>query len=176
MESSTPPDSNDNIVTQEQDPLALPEETSVLYGNGNDNSRSSNISSFKHPTMNNIEIGEVNVKVTSKSLCDKENSDSLINKNIVLNGVYNNDGNKQPENCIDEQHRMQSQHFIESDRIISPQSICHNFDNDTSTDPQKLNLLMQHQNHHLHIEPHKSFSHSIENLTTEKGVPNDIKM
>lgn len=179
MESSTPPASNDDIA-QEQDPLALPDETSVLYGNGNDNSSSSGISSFKHPTMNNIENGEVNVKVTSKSLSDKENSVSAINENIVLNGVYNNDGNKQPEHCIDEQQRMQSQqqHFMESDRINSQQSISHNFnDNDTGADPQKLNLLMQHQNHHLqHIEPHKSFSHSIENLTTEKGVPNDIKM
>ncbi|CAO1443379.1 unnamed protein product [Diamesa tonsa] len=176
MESSTPPASNDVTVAQEQDPLALPDETSVLYGNGNDNSSSSNISSFKHPTVNNIEIGEVNITVTSKSLSDKENSDSLINENIVLNGVYNNDGDKQPERCIDEQQRMQSQHFMESERIISQQSISHNFDNDTSTDPQKLNLLMQHQNHHLHIEPHKSFSHSIENLTTEKGVSNDIKI
>lgn len=177
MESSTPPASNDDIVAQEQDPLALPDETSVLYGNGNGNdnsSSSSNISSFKHPTMNSVEIGEVNVKVASKSLSDKENSDSLINENIVLNGVYNNNGDKQPEHCIDEQ-RMQSQHFMESDRIDSQQSISHNFDND-SADPLKLNLLMQHHNHHLHIEPHKSFSHSIENLTTEKGVPNDIKM
>lgn len=177
MESSTPPASNDDIVAQEQDPLALPDETSVLFGNGNlnDNSSSSNISSFKHPTMNSIEIGEVHVKVASKSLSDKENSDSLINENIVLNGVYNNNGDKQPEHCIDEQQRMQSQHFMESDRINSQQSVSHSFDND-SADPLKLNILMQHQNHHLHIEPHKSFSHSIENLTTEKGVPNDIKM
>lgn len=176
MESSTPPTSNEGIVAQEQDPLALPDEASILYGNGNDNSSSSCISSFKHPTMNSNEIGEVNVKMTSKNSSDKENSDSSINENIVLNGNYNIDGNKEPEHCIIEQQSMQSQHFMESDRILSQQSISHNFDNNTGSDPQKLNLLMHHQNHHHHIEPHKSFSHSIENLTTEKGVPNDIKM
>lgn len=42
-----------------------------------------------------------------------------------------------------------------------------------SFDPQKMQ-----QNHMSMLEPHKTFSHSIENLskTTEKCAPNDMKM
>jgi hypothetical protein len=47
--------------------------------------------------------------------------------------------------------------------------------NYANNDQQKLNHMNMQQNLH---EPHKTFSHSIENLskTTEKCAPNDIKM
>jgi hypothetical protein len=90
---------------------------------------------------------------------DKENGHDPIGS-----AMYPSDPSiKQEENPMNNERRLQ---YDASHQMSS---------NYANNDQQKLNHMNMQQNLH---EPHKTFSHSIENLskTTEKCAPNDIKM
>jgi hypothetical protein len=95
--------------------------------------------------------GNLSSSQSNTNCSDKENN---------LNG-----GSEQEQNLLNDDRRMQ----YESNQIANTYS---------SNDPRKLNHHMTMHQHHLQHEPHKTFSHSIENLskTTEKCTPNDMKM
>jgi hypothetical protein len=78
------------------------------------------------------------------------------------NIMYPND----PTAIKHEEHTLNSEQRLQYDA---------NHQMSSNYDPQKLNQMTMQQNLH---EPHKTFSHSIENLskTTEKCPPNDMKM
>lgn len=165
MESSTPPAPSSNEETIAQDPLAQsPSETSGLY---------SNTDASHQDHQNELCANIATSLVASSALSSQSNSCSdketnSLNDNSINNGVY--PGND-PVNIMkhDEHHQMNDDRRLQ----YEANQIANNYAN---SDQQKNNHMnMQHQ--HLH-EPHKSFSHSIENLskTTEKCAPNDIKM
>lgn len=95
-------------------------------------------------------------------LCGSESLN--IDKENGLDPVYPNDPSmKREEHPLNHEQRLQydANHQMSS--------------NYANNDQQKINHMNMQQNLH---EPHKTFSHSIENLskTTEKCAPNDIKM
>lgn len=166
MESSTPLSSSSTSGNNQiaQDPLALPNEPSSLFHTGSN-------SSGCHETISNQErhelCGNLSATQSNTNLSDKENN---LNENSLNNGaIYPNDITIKHE---DDERRMQ----FDSNQIAN---------NYSGNDPRKLNhhIGMHHQqqhlpSHHQQHEPHKTFSHSIENLskTTEKCTPNEIKM
>lgn len=86
-----------------------------------------------------------------------------IKDNNQANNVYHNPSMKHDEHSLSNEQRLQ----YDGNHQMS-----------SNYDQQKMNhLSLQQQQPNLH-EPHKTFSHSIENLskTTEKCAPNDIKM
>lgn len=97
-------------------------------------------------------------------LCGSESSMSL-SKESIPTAIYPNDPSiKLEEHSLNNEQRLQ----YEANHQLS------------SNYEQKMNQMsmqQQQQQQNLH-EPHKTFSHSIENLskTTEKCAPNDIKM
>lgn len=149
MESSTPPASSADD-SNAQDPLALPNETIGLYNSD----------------MNRDQNGLCgNESAMSISCNDKENS---LGDNPVNSVMYPNDpAMKHEEHPLTNEQRLQydTNHQMSSNYV--------------NNDQQKINHLnmQQQQQQNLH-EPHKTFSHSIENLskTTEKCAPNEMKM
>lgn len=175
MESSTPLSSssasNNSIA---QDPLALPNEPSGLQyhsSSNNSGSHESASSQDRHELCGNLSTTQSNT-----NLSDKENN---LNENSLNNGaIYSNDITIKHEdaNSLADDRRLQ----YDSNQIAN---------NYSSNDPRKLNHHVSMHQQHLpsqhqpqqpqhHHEPHKTFSHSIENLskTTEKCTPNEIKM
>lgn len=172
MESSTPLSSSSGNNTIAQDPLALSNEPSGLYHTNNSGCHDSvSVVQDRHELCGNLAATQSNT-----NLSDKENN---LNENSLNNGaIYSNDITIKHEdaNSLAEERRMQ----FESSQIAN---------NYSTNDPRKLNhhIGMHHQQHlppnqqpiqHHNHEPHKTFSHSIENLskTTEKCTPNEIKM
>jgi hypothetical protein len=166
MESSTPLSSsssgnnnNNNTNPIAQDPLALSSETSSLYSSNN-SGENSNSQDRQHELC-----GSLSTTQSNNNLSDKENN---LNENSLNNGaIYSNDITIKHEdaNALTDDRRLQ----YDSNQIAN---------NYSSNDPRKLNHMSMHQQHLTSHEPHKTFSHSIENLskTTEKCTPNEIKM
>lgn len=99
-----------------------------------------------------------NESALSSSCNDKESS---LHENPV--NMYPNDpAMKHEEHPLNNEQRLQ----YEANHQMS-----------SNYDQQKMNQLTMQQQQNLH-EPHKTFSHSIENLskTTEKCAPNEMKM
>lgn len=106
---------------------------------------------------------------------------ALPNTNEAL-GMYGSDVREAELNCNDKESSNPANVMYQSD----PAAIKHeereqrlqydaNHQMTSNYDQQKLNQMGMQPNLH---EPHKTFSHSIENLskTTEKCPPNDMKM
>lgn len=155
MESSTPPISSvtDGGLENQaiaQDPLALPTEHHVAYSNTNNNNNDNNCQD-QVTTQSN----------TNNNIC---NSDKNLNNDGTNNGaIYSNNG----DHLIHHQahlHHHPGMQYDSTNQIGNPHLY---------GDVRKLN----HMSMPTH-EPHKTFSHSIENLskTTEKCNTNDMKM
>lgn len=153
MESSTPPASASADDSNAQDPLALP--------NTNDNI------GLYHGDVNRDQNGICGNESALSISCnnDKENSHS----DNPTSGIYSND----PSIIKHEEHPLNNEQRLQYDANHQMSS------NYANSDQQKMNHLnmQQQQQQNLH-EPHKTFSHSIENLskTTEKCAPNEMKM
>lgn len=166
MESSTPPISSiaasasnaggglDNQAIA-QDPLALPNEHHVAY-NTNDNSSSQDQATVT--TQSN----------TNNNIC---NSDKNLNNDGSMsttnNGaIYSNNGEDhlQQQQLLHHHLHHPGMQFDTTNQIGNS----HHYN-----DVRKLNHMSMPPH-----EPHKTFSHSIENLskTTEKCSTNDMKM
>jgi hypothetical protein len=101
-----------------------------------------------------------NESALSNSCNDKESS---LHENPVNSVMYPNDpAMKHEEHPLSNEQRLQ----YDANHQMS-----------SNYDQQKMNQLTMQQQQNLH-EPHKTFSHSIENLskTTEKCAPNEMKM
>lgn len=148
MESSTPPASASADDSNAQDPLALP-------------NASDNIGLY-HDDVNRDQNGLCgNESSLSISCNDKESS---LGDNPTNGAIYAND-----PSIKHEEHPLNNEQRLQYDGN-------HQMSSNYANDQQKMNQLsMQQQNLH---EPHKTFSHSIENLskTTEKCAPNEMKM
>lgn len=151
MESSTPVSSSADD-SNAQDPLALPNTNDSIGLYHDDLNRDQN------------EICR-NDAALSISCIDKE---SNLSENPTSSGIY--PSAKHEEHHLSHEQRLQyeANHQMSSNYVNSAQQ-------------QKMNQLsMQHQQQQQQIlhEPHKTFSHSIENLskTTEKCSHNELKM
>lgn len=149
MESSTPPASSVDDLNA-QDPLALPNTSEAM--------------SLYNGDMNRDHNG-LCCNALSNSCNDKE---SPLNDNPVNNVIYPiNPAMKHEEHPLNIEQRLQ---------YDVNQQMSSNYANNDQQNNQKTNHLnMQQQNL---LEPHKTFSHSIENLskTTEKCAPNEMKL
>lgn len=95
-------------------------------------------------------------------LCGSSDSSMSHSKESNSAAIYPNDpSTKHEEHSLHNEQRLQ----YDANHQLS------------SSYEQKMNQMSMQQQQNLH-EPHKTFSHSIENLskTTEKCAPNDIKM
>lgn len=151
MESSTPPATSSADDSNPQDPLALPDndETIGLYN--------SDINRDQNGLCGNESALSINCN-------DKESS--LSDNPVTNNVIYPNDpAMKHEENPLTNEQRLQ----YDVNHQMST--------NYANSDQQKMNHMNMQQQQNLH-EPHKTFSHSIENLskTTEKCAPNEMKM
>lgn len=118
---------------------------------------------------------------------------ALPNTNETL-GMYANDVNHGDRNGLEAGHgnikdnsslsdNQQAYHDpsikLEEHPLSNEQRLQYDGNHQMSSnyDQQKMNHMNMQQQQNLH-EPHKTFSHSIENLskTTEKCAPNDMKM
>lgn len=165
MESSTPPISSiaasanaggglDNQAIA-QDPLALPNEHHVAY-NTNDNSSSQ-------------DQATVTTQSNTNNIC---NSDKNLNNDGTMsttnNGaIYSNNG----EDHLQQQQQLLHHHLHHPGMQFDTTNQIGN--SHLYGDVRKLNHMSMPPH-----EPHKTFSHSIENLskTTEKCSTNDMKM
>lgn len=148
MESSTPPVSSADD-SNAQDPLALPNESIGLYN--------SDMSRNQNGLCGNESALSISCNDKERSLVD----------NPTSSVIYPSDpGMKLDEHPLTNEQRLQydANHQMSS-----------NYANNDQHKISHLNMQQQQQNLH---EPHKTFSHSIENLskTTEKCAANDIKM
>jgi hypothetical protein len=164
MESSTPPipsvasvSSNGGGGLDAQDPLALPNEHHVTYNN-NDNG------SQDHPST---------TQQSNTNIC---NSDKNLNDGtmtVTSNGAIYSQNNGD-ELHLHHHHQQQHHHHMQQAMQFETNQIGSNHHH--YGDVRKLNHHMSMPPH----EPHKTFSHSIENLsktTTEKcNATNDMKM
>lgn len=150
MESSTPSSASTDD-SNAQDPLALP--------NTNDNI------GLYHDDVNRDQNGICGNESALSINCNNDKESSL-GDNPANSGIYANDPSiKHEEHPLNNEQRLQydANHQMSS--------------NYANNDQQKMNQLNMQQQQNLH-EPHKTFSHSIENLskTTEKCAPNEMKM
>lgn len=153
MESSTPPASASADDSNAQDPLALT--------NTNDNSIG-----LYHDDVNRDQNGLCGNESALSISCNNDKESSL-SDNPTNSGIYSNDPSiKHEEHPLNNEQRLQQ---YDANHQMSS--------NYANNDHQKMNHLSMQQQQNLH-EPHKTFSHSIENLskTTEKCAPNEMKM
>lgn len=162
MESSTPPiatanpgsglDSNQAIA---QDPLALPNELHVGYPNSAENNGQD------QPTT-----------TTTQSNTNNSNSDKNLDGSMSTNTTSNN-------GAIYSNAESSHHQGMQYDTAVATTTnqIGNSHHHQHYGDVRQLNHLHQHMSMPQH-ETHKTFSHSIENLskTTEKCPPNDMKM
>lgn len=171
MESSTPPISSSNSADSNniaQDPLALPNESSSgLYNNSNSN-ETTPTSQDHHEICGNLTSSTV---VAAQSNNNSNNNNCSDKENNLNDGaIYSNETTIKHEegNSLVDDRRLQ---FDSNHQIANS--------NYSSNDPRKFHhMSMQHLPQQQQHEPHKTFSHSIENLskTTEKCTSNDMKM
>lgn len=158
MESSTPPIANSGIDNQAiaQDPLALPSEHHVGYTNSAENNGQD------QPTT-----------TTTQSNTNNSNSDKNLDGSMTTNTTSNNNGAIYSNNGGAESSHHQGMQY---DTATTTNQIGSSLHHQHYNDVRQLNHL-QHMSMPQH-EAHKTFSHSIENLskTTEKCPSNDMKM
>lgn len=150
MESSTPPASSADDSSA-QDPLALPNNNDTI--------------GLYHNEVNHDQNGHCGPEST---LCNDKERQSLTD-NQTSSGIYPNDpSSKHDEHPLSNEQRLQ---YDVNHQMSS------NYANIDQQKMNQLNMQQQQQQQNLH-EPHKTFSHSIENLskTTEKCAPNEMKM
>jgi hypothetical protein len=102
---------------------------------------------------------------------------ALPNTNEAL-GMYGSDGgDKESSNPANVMYQNDPTAAIKHEEHEQRLQYDANHQMSSNYDQQKLNQMTMQQQQNLH-EPHKTFSHSIENLskTTEKCPPNDMKM
>lgn len=165
MESTTPPLATANPgngidnQTIAQDPLALPNEHHVGYTNSTE--------SQDQPTT-----------TTTQSNTNNSNSDKNLDGSMTTtNTNSNNNGAIYSNNGAESSHHQGMQYDTATTASQIGNSHHHQHFNDVrqlNHLHQQMSMPQQQQQH----ETHKTFSHSIENLskTTEKCPSNDMKM
>lgn len=107
-----------------------------------------------------------------------ESNDMSRNQNGLCGNETNRCSDKDNDNPSNSVMYSNDPAIIKHEEQLPEQRLQYDANHQMSSnyDQQKINqMTMQQQNLH---EPHKTFSHSIENLskTTEKCAPNDMKM